>query len=543
MSSNARQQEFIQNLIEKGDREFSKDSLAEFLLSKVHVRRDGEYQLYSFEGHSYLKEICSLMDKAQDFRALKSSQVVLSTTYVGESFKKSDKGSLKIVWFFPNDSSMKKFVQDRIQEIIKRSPYLKKRLDDTNSIDNVDMIRYGDATQAYRSTETMGGVKTIDADILYFDELDEQNVEHLIFADDRISHSKVAIRRSASQPSFPNFGIHAEWLNGTQHMFFHKCSACNHWNNIVESFLQDDEPTRSRIWVPSGQSFACQNRKCNRPLNMQKGTYVAKRTNHKNTSVQVSQFFTNARTAEQHREKWMDSQGNSLKLKNFYISVLGWPYSTDEESPITQSILDQHRGDHGIPKGCNSFTYMGADQGDIVHMLFGEITSTNQIKIYPAKFSVLETGRIDQSIQNFQVYSGILDAMPNKSWSVRTAQKFPDFIRIQYFAKKYSTTSEGIVSEDENDGIEVVNVNRDESLQDTVDAIKNGMFLFPDKRLLSGADLALAEELDFHLTMLVRERGEDENGKPKYSFKKKVQNHFGMALNSLRLAFELGPPA
>ncbi|MGJ4785658.1 phage terminase large subunit family protein [Leptospira interrogans] len=539
--SSVKQQEFIQQIIDKGNRELSNESFAEFLLTKVYVRRDGEYQLYSFEGHHYLQEICSLMDKAQDFRAMKGAQVVLSTTYIGESLKKGDKGSLKIVWFFPTETSMKKFVQDRWQEIIKRSPYVKKRIEQTNSTNNVELIKYADATFAFRATETMEGAKTIDADFIYFDELDEQNVEHLIFAEDRISHSKYGFRRSASQPSFPNFGIHAEWLDGTQHMYLNKCSSCNHWTNIVESFLQDDEPTRSRIWIPNGQSFACQNRKCNRPLNMQKGTYVAKKTKHKNTSVQVSQFFTNARTAKQHREKWMDSQGNSLKLKNFYISVLGWPYSTEEESPITQSILDQHRGDHGIPKGCHTFTYMGADQGDIVHMLFGELTSTNKIKIYPAKFSVLETGRIDQSIQNFQVYSGIVDALPNKAWSVRTAQKFRDFIRIQYFAKKYSTTSEEIVSEDENEGIEVVNVNRDESLQDTVDAIKAGMFLFPDKRQLSGPDLTLAEELDFHLTMLVRERGEDENGKPKYSFKKKVPNHFGMALNSLRLAYKLGP--
>lgn len=176
-----KQEEFLKAFIEEGQRKFSNESFAEFLLNKVYVRIEGNYQLFSFSGHHYLKEIVSLMSKSQDFRALKGAQVLLSTTYIGESLKKGDKGSLKIVWFFPNDKSMKKFVQDRWQEIIKRSPYIQNRLDQTNSVNNVELIKYGDATFAFRSTETLEGAKTIDADIIIFDELDEQNVEHLIF--------------------------------------------------------------------------------------------------------------------------------------------------------------------------------------------------------------------------------------------------------------------------------------------------------------------------------------------------------------------------
>jgi hypothetical protein len=40
--------------------------------------------------------------------------------------------------------------------------------------------------------------------------------------------------------------------------------------------------------------------------------------------------------------------------------------------------------------------------------------------------------------------------------------------------------------------------------------------------------------------MLVKEYKEDENGKPLWGFKRKVENHFGMALNSMRLAIQGG---
>ncbi|KAA1291790.1 terminase [Leptospira interrogans serovar Geyaweera] len=539
MSSNAKYQEFIQEIMDLGDRKFANDSFVEYLLTKIYVRSSTGVQRYSFSGHAYLKEIAMKLEKAKQFIGLKGGQVAMSTLLIAESFWRAEMGSLKLGWYFPDGGNMKIFVQDRIEEMINYSPHIKKNVDQTNSIKNVHLLKYLDTTMAFRATETLKQVKTFDSDLNYLDEFDEHNQEHAEFANDRLDHSKLALSRIISQPSFEDFGIHAEWQNTDQCWWLIKCEACNKWNNLIQRFI--DEPG-SIFGIKTGKTakvvFAC---KCGAALNPQKGTYVPAIQKHHNTGVQVSQFFNTVKTPEQHYNRWKEAT-TSIKKKNYYISVLGWPYSTDDEKPVTQSLLDSMRGDHGIPEGVDSFTYMGADQGDTVHMLFGEHTSDNRIKLYPAKFSVLNESEINRAIEKFKVYSGIVDALPNKSWSVKTAKRYNGFIRIQYFSKRFSTTDESIVSEDKSEGIEVVNVNRDETLQDTVDAIKNGKFLFPDKSRLSDYDLELAEELDLHLKMLIKERGEDENGKPKYSFKKKVPNHFGMALNSLRLAFELGAP-
>ncbi|ULH29047.1 phage terminase large subunit family protein [Leptospira weilii] len=539
MSSNEKYQELIREIMDLGDRKFANNSFVEYLLSKVYVRSSIGIHRYSFQGHAYLEEIAKLLEKAKRFIALKGGQVALSTLLIAESFWRAEKDSLKLAWFFPDAGNMRIFVQDRVEDMIKVSPHIKKIVEQTDSIKNVHLLKYLESTLAFRATETLKQVKTFDSDINYLDEFDEQNQEHAEFANDRLDHSKLALSRVISQPSFEDFGIHAEWQNSNQCWWLIKCEACNEWNNLIQRFI--DEPG-SIFGVKTGKSskvvFAC---KCGATLNPQKGTYVPARKKHHNTGVQVSQFFNTIKTPEQHYNRWKEAT-TSIKKKNYFISVVGWPYSTDDEKPVTQSLLDSMRGDHGIPEGVESFTYMGADQGDTVHMLFGEHTSDNRIKIYPAKFSVLNESEINRAIEKFKVYSGILDAMPNKNWSVRTARRYSDYIRIQYFSKRFSTKDESLVSEDESEGIQVVNVNRDESLQDTVDAIKNGLFIFPDKARLSGYDLELVEELDLHLKMLIKERGEDENGKPKYSFKKKVANHFGMALNSLRLAFELGAP-
>ncbi|AXR64520.1 phage terminase large subunit family protein [Leptospira mayottensis] len=539
MSSSVKEQEFIQHIIDKGERKFSKSSFREYLLTKVNIRTNNQIQPFSFEGHAYIKEIAMKLEKAKRFIALKGGQVALSTLLIAESFWRAEKDSLKLAWFFPDAGNMRIFVQDRVDDMINVSPHIKKIVEQTDSTKNVQLLKYLESTLAFRATETLKQVKTFDSDINYLDEFDEQNQEHAEFANDRLDHSKLALSRVISQPSFEDFGIHAEWKNTNQCWWLIKCDACNEWNNLIQRFI--DEPG-SIFGVKSGKSstivFAC---KCGASLNPQKGTYVPAIQKHHNTGVQVSQFFNTIKTPEQHYNRWKEAT-TSIKKKNYFISVLGWPYSTDDEKPVTQSLLDSMRGDHGIPEGVDSFTYMGADQGDTVHMLFGEHTSDNRIKIYPAKFSVINESGINRAIEKFKVYSGILDAMPNKNWSVRTARRYSDYIRIQYFSKRFSTKDESLVSEDESEGIQVVNVNRDESLQDTVDAIKNGLFIFPDKSRLSGYDLELVEELELHLKMLIKERGEDENGKPKFFFKKRVANHFGMALNSLRLAFELGAP-
>ncbi|WP_016759394.1 phage terminase large subunit family protein [Leptospira weilii] len=540
MSSNTKQQELIQHLIDKGDRKFSKAKFTEFLLTKINVRSNNTIHPYSFEGHGYLKLIAKKLEKSKRFFAMKAGQVALSTLLIAESFWRAEFLPMKIGWFFPDLGNMRIFVQDRIFDMIEISPHLKKIADQTDSIRNVQLLKYLYSTLAFRATENLKQVKTFDADMINLDEFDEQNQENAEYANDRLDHSKLALSRVISQASIEDFGIHAGWKNSKQEMLLIKCESCNEWNNLVQRFV--DEPG-SIFGVKTGKGakviYACI--RCGNSLDPQKGLYVPKQPSHPNDGVQVAQFFNTIKTPEQHYNRWKEAT-TTIKKKNYFNSVVGWPYSTDDEKPITQSIIDANRGDHGIPESVSSFTYMGADQGDTVHMLFGEHTSDNRIKIYPAKFSVLSESEINNAIIRYKVYSGVIDAMPNKNWSVRTAKYFSEYIRIQYFAKKFSLKAEPLVTVDDEEGIEVVNVNRDESLQDTVDAIKNGLFLFPDKRRLDGADLALAEELDLHLKMLIRERGEDENGKPKYGFKKKVPNHFGMALNSLRLAFELGAP-
>ena len=526
------EQEFLRGIIEEGDRKFASLGLEEHMASKIQVRIHNAYAPYSFAGHEPLRWIARKLGNARHLVAMKAAQVGWSTFMIVRGLWLVDGEYLHVAFFFPNQQAMIDFVQYRFDPIIDNSPYYAKLRLDMGGVDNVKIKQIGKMIIAFRATSTMTGVKSFDSDVNIEDEVDEHNPETLQFTRDRLLHSRLGYVMSGSQPSIEDYGIHAAFMESDQHWWHARCG-CGTWTNPVATFMEDPE----KLFAKNNKGdvfYACPS--CRKKLNMQRGEYVPAVRGREIAGVQLSHLFFDYISARDMQKKFLGAN-TLIKRKNFYISVIGVPYSTDDEKPITQGIIESHRSDHALRDRSEFYTYMGADQGDVVHMVFGEPTRDGRIAIIGLqKFSVLDEEAHRAAIRRMCVFQGIVDAMPNKNWAVRMAMAFPENIRIQYFAKKYAEKAEAIPGLEE--GIEVMQANRDESLQDTVDAVKRGLFIFPDKSRLDGPDLALAEEFDYHLRMLIRERGEDDNGKPIYQFKKKVPNHFGMALNSLRLAYE-----
>lgn len=520
------EKEFLESFLNEGGRKFEKTTLEEFLVRNVVVRDGARYAPYNFGGHAPLRWITRKLSHKKHIVCMKAAQVGFSTWMIGRSLYLTDGRHMNVAFFFPNQQAMSDFVQYRIDPLLASSPYFEKLLLQTDGTDNIKIKAIGKAIYAFRSTATMTGVKSFDSDINIEDEVDEHNPEHLEFTRDRLLHSKFGFVMAGSQPSIDDYGIHAQFQDSSQHWWHVRCS-CGCWNDLVALFLENPER------LIQNDQYVCKD--CQKPIDNQKGEFVPIRE-HEIAGIQLSQLAFKQLSPAEVLKRWQKAQTSLQKRKNFYISTIGVPFSTADEKPISQSLLVSLRGDHGLQEGAEFFTYMGADQGDTVHMVFGEPTRDNRIRIIGlGKFSVLDEDAHCNAIIRMNVYSGILDALPNKNWSIRMALGFPGNIKIQYFAKRWAERSELLPGAQD---VETILTNRDESLQDTVDALKNGLFVLPDPARLSPSDLELHQEFEYHLKMLIRERSEDENGKTIYSFKKKVPNHFGMALNSLRLAYE-----
>ncbi|MCX8000347.1 MAG: phage terminase large subunit family protein, partial [Leptospiraceae bacterium] len=288
-------------------------------------------------------------------------------------FWKLIRSNYKAGIYFPTDQAMRDFAQERVYPFIDNCPIVKQELTQS-SIDNIRVKQFGNAYLILRGTWKKSNVKSVDLDIVMLDEVDEHNKENIEFVGDRLLASKLNWMMLGSQPSMHNTGIHAEFLTTDQHYWLIKCSKCNYWNNLVESIQQDFES----IWLLKDENVYYKCQKCGSKLNNQKGEYVAKTKSDKR-GYQISQLFTNLDPKIIYR-KYKDAN-TSAKRKNFWISYIGLPYETDEERPITLDEIKKHEADFGLKDHSDTYTFHGADQGDVVHAVFGEPAGNGKIRI------------------------------------------------------------------------------------------------------------------------------------------------------------------
>lgn len=149
--------------------------------------------------------------------------------------------------------------------------------------------------------------------------------------------------------------------------------------------------------------------------------------------------------------------------------------------------------------------------------------------------------RLAQLITQYGVRCLVIDALPNKHSAkglVREARLHRCRGYIQYF------TGATLQRREEGEGgeaIRVVNVDRTESLDETVQQVRDMELLLPQMGKLSGHELATYETFRAQCKMLVKDLAENAKGVARWEYKHRVPNHFGMALNSCRIARELAP--
>lgn len=199
--SNA-QDQFFQELdnIVVNPKNGSEGSLEEFLIQEVLIKSVNGLVPYSFEGYSFWKDICRESQDHPDITFIKPGQIGYSLWALARIIKKIRKTSLKAGIYFPDDVSMKDFVQDRVDPFLAfQCPILKSDIDATY-VDNTRLKKIGDATLACRGTWTKRGTKTIDLDIVMLDEVDEHDEENIEFVGDRLLASQLNWMMKGSQP-------------------------------------------------------------------------------------------------------------------------------------------------------------------------------------------------------------------------------------------------------------------------------------------------------------------------------------------------------
>lgn len=184
-------------------------------------------------------------------------------------------------------------------------------------------------------------------------------------------------------------------------------------------------------------------------------------------------------------------------------------------------------------------SYFGMDVGDKCHLVFGHAVNGIIRVHWFAEFAADDEKGIVSLIRRQKPICGVIDAMPYKTLSKNIAREFPGDVYIQYF--KGDTLNSSMEGEGDK-AVPKVTTNRTESLDDMTELLCEGRIELPRYKRTSDSMFPLYNLFRDHCQMLIKDPVERANGITEYEYKHKVPNHFGMALNSMLIAYELSKP-
>ena len=514
----------LELLIKRIDSEEKSNIFIDWVLSH-HLKLKSS--TFSFLGFEELEEIYRDMHPHKVFR--KGVQIGITTWAILYIFWRAGIKAAKGIYYAPSKDFFNTFTPNRIDKIIDQIPGLKR------STDSYHLKELKTGTSVHMcGLNTMSDVSETDADTLIFDEFDISNQILAKEAKDRLMRSRFPQLHMLSKPTLPGYGIDLEFQKSDQHFRLLKCPKCNTWNDVIEHFPNNLFPLKKG----KGGYLGCY--RCKKELDPKKAKWVSKKPGNKERrGYHLSQLYwtwipPGFKSSGDQAYQLLNEAEDIDDTKRVHQSVAGLPFAGKLE-PITDQVLNECHGIHGLIPFA-SCSYLGYDQGDWLYIVIGHIVGNVLVVHWFEK--TMKWKRLDELMTLHNVWCSVGDATPNKGKAKDWAQAHKGFAYIQYFidsVKGSVLTGDEHYDEDmdEDKKVLTVSVNRDESLDKTTSLLQKQKILLPKKN-----SEGMTEFRD-HLKNLKKERKERANGSMVESYVHKIENHYGMALNSMRIASKL----
>jgi hypothetical protein len=477
------------------------------LWTERRIRLEGKP--YSFEGHEYLRAIYD--DVSPHVVLSKASQVGGTTWAILRSLHACLSG-LNVMYFFPTRTDVLEFSKSCVTPLVADNPFLQKELKDT---DAAGLKRIGDAHLYLRGMQSAIGMKSVPADLVVFDELDEASPDAKALAKERLSHSDYRRLIELSNPSIPGYGIDEAYLESDQRHWTLKCKACGKWTAPDKAF-----PTKLgeevRIILPREDGIfyrACPH--CTAELDPARGEWVADYPSRPIHGYRISQLFSSKIDPGEILHEYR----KTYNPERFFTLKIGIPWVDVENKLSTHQVLALC-GDEGLLESSPRSCTMGVDTGRELHVV---ISRRKDPKGEDPKREVVYIGTaegyeaLDDLMARFQVSRCVIDALPEIHATRAFAGRFPGHVWLNYF----NESQKGSYKWDEEQHI--VQVNRTEALDAAKKGIRDGEVVLPRRsRLLE----IFADHLASDAKKLIED---EETGSKTYRYIRTGTNHYSLA--------------
>lgn len=497
---NARQEDLWDSIIQPMDRDYGVEKRVipfHEWVDNSHLAVDGAP--FTYEKHEYLKT--PYRDDHPFVVEMKSAQMGLTTKAMLKMvYNARFRGFRGMLYLFPSRTDVSDFSKARIDPLVSENPdTIGKWIRDT---DATNIKRIWNCFLYLRGMKSRVGLKSVPADFIVYDELDEASQNAVDMADERMSHSLHKEKLMLSNPTLPDYGIHKAFLLSDQKYYLLKCPKCNEYTDVVETFPNCLADFKTKVVL------LCQ--RCRDGiLNPAVGKWVPKKPSIKDRSgYQYSQLYSQFVKPADVLRIFMTTNNR----QDFFNLKIGLPYIEAENRLSIQEVLALC-GNDGIASEEAAPSFMGVDQGKTLYVVIGKDNPGKAGKIvHIGEYRDFE--ELDGLMKNFNVTRCVIDAEPE----MRKAREFAERFKGRVFLCFYSEHQRGPYKWD---GEEFkVMCNRTESLDASHNEIKFGRLILP-------RECDIIRTFAEHLHNVGKKLEEDEEtGAKKYIYVKLGEDHF-----------------
>jgi hypothetical protein len=386
----------------------------------------------------------------------------------------------KVIYFMPSDELVRDFSHDRVKPIITASPRLQKIVGgvyDEKGIENVGLKHIGHSSLYMRGMFAKSKTKSIPADFILFDELDEAKRAHKQQAIERLSHSDFQWVMELSTPTLPGYGVDEEWQD-TDMRYWHLACRCREGVVLEDTFPECVGERGGRYFL---RCPTCGKEELHPCLPATVGEYVGwvpRFPGREKRGYHLCQLFSLYIALAKIMKLWDSGRDR----EEFYNSKMGMPYAGDR-MPLTLAVLracqQESYGFRERRQEQHERLFIGADQGERLHIvvtkeLAGGARKTIHLERVDIKWGQDPFKRLGQLIEQFNPTCTVVDAMPNSVPSRELCSKYRNCFRCFY----NDTSKDPFTFDLDN---KKVNAHRTHMLDQMVEDWKQQMYLVPDR--------------------------------------------------------------
>ncbi len=418
---------YIAQLLTECDERFSIDALNMTYSEWICRNTSMLGRPFSFKGYEFQRQIADDMHPELD--CIKISQVGLTEVQIRKmlAFLVRNRGT-KGIFSLSDENMFERISNQRVKPIVEKDKVFNTKYDKENKATRSQSIKQFKQSFLNLVAAVESAATSIDADIVFNDEVDLSDQSMIGLFSSRLQGSKFRIQQRFSTPSFPGFGIDANYSVSDQHVYMCRCDGCGEWNDPEFNFeyifgIPRGEDLKSFTDLTEEQTMAmdltqayvgCQ--KCQARLdlgNAAKRQWVCKYPSRKHArGYRVSPFATTMLDIP-YIIKQLHKYQKQNYIRGFHNTVLGKAYSDDTIQVSEEQVRACFTQQVTVPSiSPYEDVFIGIDVGKVCHVVVGKGKTADDI-IEIMTVPVIELiPKVKELCKKYRVRAGAIDRHP-----------------------------------------------------------------------------------------------------------------------------------